>query len=393
MSLFGDIGPTGATPDSPLGPGWTTFVVKGPLATDTVTIDLKTFFLSLLPQDMDPSHTSYATGRIPAANRAAWENYLNSISATPMTWDAAGGIWKKAFELDDLFQVLGGFIGSGPALNMVLEDLRLGGKTVPVTAKRGSETTTANISIAVVDAQIPLRRGWNARSVPFALSPNTWANLKTYATPGVTFSPVIRWDAQNQKWVTVDDTYVVKPLEAFYIYASADAQIGAIMNRSYTAPPTRSLYAGWNLVGTAPDFVKNFAQYYPKTGTGAKMRGLMKADDNFISILKTADGKTGYTMVLSIGQDVSYTTSYMYGTYNLGNAYPWLFGQPAWGYTTLNSAAIDNNPVTSGNYFGWTVPFGAYWVYMENADTLAGFTTTPVSKDWLAYARKQILGF
>ncbi|MEE9202069.1 MAG: hypothetical protein V3U31_02600 [Dehalococcoidia bacterium] len=383
VSLFGDIGPAGGTPDSPLGPGWTTFVVDGPTSGNTVTIDLKAFFLALLPSDM--------ASRIPSDKTTSWNSYLTGLETTSMVWDGTGSIWKYAFELDNLFQVIGGFIGSGPALNLVLEDLRLGAKTVSVSASNGG-TATGSVSLTVVDAQVPLRQGWNAGSFPFALSNALWGTVRQYG-PGVSYDVAIRWDAATTAWVLLTDAYSLSPLEGFFIHATADTQIGAILNRSYTAPPTRSLSAGWNLVGSAPDFIKNFSLYYPKTGTGAKMRGLMKADDNFISLLTTSSGATGYTMVLSVGQDAGYTSTYKYGTYSLSTSYPWLMGQPAWGYTTLSSGSILADPITPDNYFGWVVPFGAYWVYMENADTLAGFTSTPLSKQWLATARQTILGF
>lgn len=392
VSLFGDIAPAGATPDSPLGPGWTTFVVKitGDAAT-SVTLNLKTLFLALLPVDMDPSNAAYATGRVPSGQKTAWESYLTGLSTTTMGWDGGLGIWKYSFKLDDLFQVSGAYIGASSPLNLLLEDLRLGTKTVPVAATNASGTTNGSVSLSVVDAQIPLRTGWNAGSVPFTLSNALWGTVRQYGS-GVSYDVAIRWDAATGAWVLLTDAYGLSPLEGFFIHATANTQIGAILNRSYTAPPTRSLSAGWNLVGSAPDFAKNFTLFYPKTGTGAKMKGLMKADVNFISLLKTASGLTGYTQVLSVGQEVSYTSSYQFGTSSLATSYPWLFGQPAWGYTTLDAGSILADPFTPDNYFGWVVPFGAYWVFMENADTLAGFTSTPVSKQWLQQACQSVLG-
>ncbi|MEK7848316.1 MAG: hypothetical protein AAB270_05280, partial [Chloroflexota bacterium] len=203
---------------------------------------------------------------------------------------------------------------------------------------------------------------------------------------------MVRWDSATQLWALLspdyNEVFSGSPLEAFYLHSVAADKIGATLYRGVSVP-ARALSVGWNLVGSAPDLGGNLSLYYPKFGTGAKMRGLMKADDHFLA-LKFGPNWEG-TILLSIGQEVSFTSSYMYGDYILGNSYPWLFGQPDWSYYSTSNPPL-SDPVTPGNYRGWVVPFGAYWVFTVDAATLAGFTRTPVSSDLLTQART-FLGF
>jgi len=140
----------------------------------------------------------------------------------------------------------------------------------------------------------------------------------------------LRWTGTG--WDSLDEpelaTTYLDPLEAFYIYLYNDSCMNLILmvnsddGHPY-AMPTRDLSAGWNLIGPAPAYQDG--GFAPKP-----------VEDSLITI----DGN--YSIVLSPG-----------------------LNQPGWSYVQGDSSTD-------------LLPYKGYWVYMNNPDTLAGFSTTPL---------------
>ncbi len=119
----------------------------------------------------------------------------------------------------------------------------------------------------------------------------------------------------------------VFPLEGILINSSEAHVARVSISTINTTPATKSLSSGWNLVGTASLL----------TAT------TMPADEALISAFVTSSGQVGYNQVVS--PSINATT------------FAWTRGDTS-GIPTLNR---------------WK----GYWVFMENADTLAGFSSTP----------------
>jgi hypothetical protein len=94
-------------------------------------------------------------------------------------------------------------------------------------------------------------------------------------------------------------------------------------------PPIRSLVKGWNLIGPAPD--------YQEGGFSAR-----SVEDTLVTVYGDP-ANPGYLIVISPGVN-----------------------QPGWSYVR-DAMSVD------------LLPYKGYWVFMENPETLAGFSTTPIS--------------
>ena len=133
-------------------------------------------------------------------------------------------------------------------------------------------------------------------------------------------------------WEDVGDDTMLDPLDAFYIYLydGAPMHIILMVNSDEGHPysmPQRQLYAEWSLIGPNPLF--------PECG--------MWVDEALSSIEMTPSGLPGYTQVIS----------------------PVVRCQEPWHYTPGMDAE-------------WMRIGRGYWVWMENADILAGFGFSPL---------------
>jgi hypothetical protein len=186
-----------------------------------------------------------------------------------------------------------------------------------------------------------LEPGWNTLSFPLALENNTWQAV-THAGDGLNYSVACTWDAAGQRWVQVTGASRINPLDAVYIRMNDYDRLAVAISPEITNPPTRALKAGWNLIGPAYD-LKNGPIEVPACylwwgepyGTSVK-----KA---LVSVEKTPTGLTGYNVVVSPS-----------------------INPESWVYIPGDGAEPDMD-ATCG-----------YWVYMENPDELAGFSTTPL---------------
>jgi len=188
---------------------------------------------------------------------------------------------------------------------------------------------------------VRLNTGWNIISTPIALDPacDTWGDYKTLGDGLAvdTGATTYYFDAENQVYGQVLDTYQLEPCEAIYV-KMASADTAAILYSPNVSVPSRTLYAGWNLVGLAY--------------LGEEVPGL-KANEALISVAEVTGGLTGYSVVVSPSV----------------NQTPWIYTGGAIADWDGEGSAPD----------GWMLPTYGYWVFMLNDGTLAGFTFTPIS--------------
>jgi len=176
-----------------------------------------------------------------------------------------------------------------------------------------------------------LTKGWNTLSTPIALEDNTWHAIHSMGE-GLNYSAAYTWDATTQRWVQVMANTRISPLDAVYVLMNEDARLPIAISPEITSPPVKTLRAGWNLIGPAYAFDADYLEW-----------DVMKVDKALVSVEKTPAGLTGYTIALSPSVNPE-----------------------AWSYT------VGANKVPTME----TGP--GYWVYMENPDTLAGFSSTPL---------------
>jgi hypothetical protein len=184
---------------------------------------------------------------------------------------------------------------------------------------------------------VPLCKGLNTISTPIALEQTVvpsrqWQDIVANSGLAGKIKFVIKWDDGTQTWLPVALTDNFDPLNAYYIYLfEDDLNLILMVNSSNGHPyamPTRSLEAGWSLIGPNPIF--------PDFG--------IAADEALSSIIQTPAGLPGYTQVIS----------------------PVVRCQPSWYFVP-------------GMKFSPCMESGrGYWVWMENPDTLVGFGFSPL---------------
>ena len=189
-----------------------------------------------------------------------------------------------------------------------------------------------------------LEPGWTTLSFPLALENSTWQAV-THTGGGLDYSVAWTWDAAGQKWVQMTATSTINPLDAVYICMNDYDRLPVAISPEITSPPVKMLRAGWNLVGPACGLVEldeNFFWWGEPYGTSVR-KALASAEE-------TSTGLTGYVIVVSPP-----------------------INPESWVYTRGDANAPDMD-ATCG-----------YWVYMENPDTLAGFSSTPLPMPWWAW--------
>jgi len=201
---------------------------------------------------------------------------------------------------------------------------------------------------------VHLDTGWNIVSTPIALDPgdttypgaNTGEKLEALGD-GINAdptSPVYRFDAEHQIYEAISGSEVIQPCEAYYIKMVSPDILPVLFSPETSAPPTKDLYAGWNLVGLA--WLPMEEGVY-----GLPVNQALKS-------VETVTGDLiGYAQVVSPP----------------ANQYPWIY--------TGDTSQINSNPLweTHENLEGYMLPTKGYWVFMINDGTLAGFTFTPMS--------------
>jgi len=220
----------------------------------------------------------------------------------------------------------------------VIEAVMVDGLQVGSVGSYTFEDVRANHTIhatftGIAEFMVPLCGGWNLLSTPIKLEAgsNTLAQIFTPQSVA-NIELFLRWDTQNGRWVSLYGDFALTPLEAIYVKVKPGASATAtfVPSEGLSIMPSRELYEGASLIGPAPAF----------EGGGFPTTSLIQA---LVSIEEAPGGLRGYTMVVSPGVN-----------------------QPSWVYA-LGGQAKD------------LLPYKGYWVVMENADTLWGFSTTPIT--------------
>lgn len=354
----------------------------------TVTVDLR----DLLIDETEGAGPPVVDGLIPeerlqqwvdqldAVGLAEWEAGLAQMEAVPLEYLPEEGFWLAANIVCDELLGFPLFFAEQfewteeewiVALGQIMgQELRLGQFEVGVTVTDYKGNCAAGvIPLAVVDYQIPVGEGWNLRSTWIALQHDRWEDIVAL-DDGLDANSILRWNGEQQRWEQYANgaggygwyygsTYVApalaRPLEAYWIHGVGNDQIGLAVGRGVTSPPTREMYAGWNLVGAS-------LPWYELE---------MDVDDALVSIYEAPGPLTGYTQVISVDQHLFWEESlYLCGIYEWGNYTKW-FEEYPWVFT--RGSAPDGRVVTRG---------GGYWVLMANDAQLAGLSTTPLMADF-----------
>ncbi len=177
-----------------------------------------------------------------------------------------------------------------------------------------------------------LEEGWNTFSTPISLVDSTWESISNIGD-GLDYRIAYTWDAESQEWVQVIDSTEIHPLDAIYVKMYKSDRVPLAINPEITSPPVKCLQPGWNLIG--PAYSLDQCDFSWET---------RPVDEALISVAETPAGLTGYTLVVSSSVNCD----------------------GGWVYT-------------AGEEYAPTMHVGeGYWVFMENCDCLAGFSSTPL---------------
>ena len=141
-------------------------------------------------------------------------------------------------------------------------------------------------------------------------------------------------------WQQITTGKVLSQCDAVYVKMSIATDVLLKFDAGAWTMPSKDLAAGWNLTSLA---------YLASAG---KTDALAVA-----SVYSTAAGLPGYSQVISPSQNASQTD--MYGTTGT-----------SWAYSRDETVGGGTNTCYAGL---------GYWVYMQNAATLAGFEITPIA--------------
>jgi parallel beta-helix repeat protein len=183
---------------------------------------------------------------------------------------------------------------------------------------------------------IKLVAGWNTLSTPVKLITTADAINELIPT-GMTIGYYY-----DGGWQQITSGYVLNPCDAVYVKMSAATYVLLKFDASAFSTPSKALAAGWNLVGLAS-----------LSSSG------MKDAPAVASVYSTGAGLPGYSQVISSSLNAAQTD--MYG--NTGTS---------WTYSRDETTGAGTNYMYAGL---------GYWVYMQNAATLAGFEITPIVPD------------
>ena len=393
-----------------LGPAYTWLILETTIpyceecAPSYATLNLSAMLLDMLPANFSETVSNWSPD-----TQDTWYSWLYNLSDIFMSGYSDGGtaFWDYPVYLENILFDTGDPVG-GHCLyeffdieedwsafdTLMSEELRLGQFEIPVTltkewpisyaealsAEPGplgfpaeeyySETVSTFIPLNIVDFLLPLARGWNVRSTPATLDDkyNTLGDIINLSggLPGL--EQVLTWNASSGQWEEPGMNTVLTPLEAYFIKVNNNDQMGFILSRNASDTPERRLYAGWNVVGPAPNF-----SYYNESLTRTYPFPLMLVQDALASVAGNASVR-GWDIAMNMPEDLSYTEHFYYKSIALQEAsYDKYFYQEPW------TAIYNNRWNTESPY---VTPGGGYWVFMKNPYTLLGNSTTPVP-DWL----------
>ncbi len=181
---------------------------------------------------------------------------------------------------------------------------------------------------AVQGVTIRLTPGWNSLSTPVRLhsTADTWGEFA--AINGLSYQAAYSWNGTVFQFVDSDDVLV--PLDAIFVLMNNTARLEIIPYEGVSAPPSKALNPGWNLVGSA------------------FLQSEMAVADAMKSVYFVPTSPSIPNAVWGYNQVVSPTA----------NVFTWTYVRDA--------PIIPSMEVGQG-----------YWVSMVNGGQLNGFTTTP----------------
>jgi len=226
--------------------------------------------------------------------------------------------------------------GSGEAISKDITSYE------PWLHKPLADVVADNASYQAVEMK--LIAGWNTLSTPVPLIAAA-DSVQELIPSGMTIG--YYYDATG--WHQITDTYVLSPCDAVYVKMSGITYVLLKFDAGAFTTPSKDLAVGWNLASLS---------YLGYTSTVA---GQMNADDAAASVAKTPANLPGYAQVISPSINAGQTD--IYGISGLS----WAF---AYGETLDDSTATQKMLAGLG-----------YWIYMQNAATLAGFEITPIAPD------------
>ncbi|HUU76350.1 MAG TPA: DUF3821 domain-containing protein [Methanoregulaceae archaeon] len=198
--------------------------------------------------------------------------------------------------------------------------------------KTRTTTNTVTITELPLIKYVELYQGWNLFSTPVVLeSGYTKFDEVFSAEEQAKILVLLGWDGST--WYIPSADTDLKPLDAYFIKVkeSMTAEAVLVPSESISSPPARYLTEGVNLIGPAQGYDSDLGGF-PE----------MPLNQALICIEQAPGGKTGYIMVISPA-----------------------LNQPGWAYA-LGGPMYD------------LLPYDGYWVVMENAGTLCGFSITPI---------------
>lgn len=315
-----------------------------------------------------------------------WQRFMDQIEALPMRYDYEYDCWY--YDQEPIYWMLcwlSDFFGhwldwdegefSTIAAEILGQELNLGQFDVEVTVTDFKGNPSQDfITITVVDFQMPVAEGWNLRSTWLTLENNGWQDIVATMHDEGNVDSILRWNSQLQRWEGYAETAgagwynggskvaeaVMLPLESYWIHSLMNDQFGLITSRDVTAPPSRQMYAGWNLIGAALGWQQPY----------------LRVNDALISVYEGEGLSTGYTQVLSVDQysywyeDLWICDSWLYES----EYYEKWFEQETWVFT--RDFTEEGPRMTRG---------GGYWVFMANPAVLGGFNSTPLPGDFWEY--------
>lgn len=98
---------------------------------------------------------------------------------------------------------------------------------------------------------ITLQSGWNFISVPKILDESTNTVEKLFGDIDTDNRHILMYDARAKKWISLNKTDVIQPLNAYWIYTKHGAIVNFTYSNEVNEQLSKPLYTGWNAVGVA----------------------------------------------------------------------------------------------------------------------------------------------
>ena len=391
ISVYDMLWPTDVQELYSLGPSYADLIVDVTglgcvdCADPDVTYNLSALLLDMLPANFNNSYVSNWGSEL-QEDWQEWLDYLgNTDAGSPYSYGNVsladyelqlGNIFfgdtssedPSCFTLQKFFWEAYGENSSAMLNDLIFTKLRHGTFQVPVTITTAYEITiTDTVPLTIVDFQLPLERGWNLRSAPISLDAgfNTWGAIKNLGDGMPGFEAALTYSASTG-WAEPASGTVLTPLNAYYIKLSDSDNMGFVVNRGSSDAVSRTLYAGWNLVGASSNFT------YNESLDDAYPFPVMLVQDALASVAGTESAQ-GWVIAEAIPSNIDFIQYFSYKDIALEKAgYDTFFYQWPWTMTYDNRWGESDRCVTPG---------GGYWVFMENRGTLEDANYTPLPAD------------